>query len=78
VQQQPVADSGGDLRRTNGDDTPQRSAAEVQLAKLLQEQLKLSEDVSEEGERRYQAVCQEIARTQAEIDAAHQVETQNA
>jgi hypothetical protein len=46
-----------------------RSAAETQLAKLLQEQLKLSEDISPEGEKAYQDHLKEIERVSAEVDA---------
>jgi hypothetical protein len=53
-------------------DAVPRSAAETQLAKLLGEQLKLSEDISAEGEKRYQDHLQEIARASAEVEAEKQ------
>ncbi len=44
-----------------------RSDAEVLLAQLLDKQNKLSEDITEEGEAAYRAVCDEIAKVSALI-----------
>jgi hypothetical protein len=73
AQQQPVADFA--RARTNGDEAPQHSEAEQQLASLLRRQNELSEDVSREAE--YLQVVAAIARVQGEIDAARKVETQH-
>jgi hypothetical protein len=78
AQHQPVADS--ELRgaqATNGSETPQRTQAEVRLASLLLEQNRLAEDVSEQGEARYQEVVREIVRVQDEITATQRMEQQH-
>jgi hypothetical protein len=61
----------------NGGEPVQRSEAEQRLAGLLKQQLELAEDVTPEGEKAYALVVSEIARVQAEIDAARKMETQN-
>jgi hypothetical protein len=43
---------------------PERTPAEIRLSELLQEQARLSADISPEGEQRYQAVVADIAALQ--------------
>jgi hypothetical protein len=64
---------------TNGQgESSPRSEAQERLDVLLQEQNRLSEDVTPQGEAEYRRVIAAIAQVQSEIDAARRVETQNA
>jgi len=53
----------------------QRTPAQVEMAKLLQRQLELSADPTEEGERQYKEVVEQIAevsqRVESEKDSTH-------
>ena len=46
----------------------ERTAAEVELAKLLNRQNELSADISPEGEAAYQAVCLEVTRVSEQVE----------
>lgn len=61
------APSNGKAPR-NDTEPRERSAAEVELAKLLNKQSELSTDISPEGETAYQAVCLEVARVSQQVE----------
>jgi hypothetical protein len=76
VASQPGTSSAAPMPTMNGGEPVQRSEAEQRLAGLLKQQLELAEDVTPAGEKAYALIVSEIARVQAEIDAARKMEMQ--
>ena len=56
-------------RSHNSAEARERTAAQVKLSQLLNQQAELAADISEAGELRYHAVLAEIVAAQAEVDA---------